>query len=97
MSWRFLPRRIPRYIELRQSSKKTCGHAVSETATFNFVGESASGKTLAAMVAASVTGNPRETDRNGTLPGAAYEEYLESRNEIGAIFDDVEKSASAST
>jgi hypothetical protein len=81
---------ISRYIELRQSSKKSRGQAVSETATFNFVGESASGKTLAATVAASVTGNPRDRSK-WDFTRRGLEEYLESRNEIGAIFDDVEK------
>ena len=49
---------IAKYIELRGSAKRPRGHAVSETATFNFVGPSASGKTPALAVAASATGNP---------------------------------------
>ena len=42
------------------------------------------------MVAASVTGNPRDRSK-WDLTRRGLEEYLESRNEIGAIFDDVEK------
>jgi len=81
---------IAKYIELHGSSKRPRGHAVSETATFNFVGPSASGKTLALAVAASATGNPGNRSK-WDFTRRGLEEYLESRNEIGAIFDDVEK------
>jgi putative DNA primase/helicase len=81
---------IARYIELRGSSKRSRGQAVSETATFNFVEQSASGKTLAAAIAASATGNPGNRSK-WDFTRRGLEEYLESRNEIGAIFDDVEK------
>src|ERR1700722_5229023 len=49
---------IARYIELRSTLKRPRGQVISETATFNFVGTSAAGKTLAVAVAASATGNP---------------------------------------
>jgi hypothetical protein len=81
---------IAKYIELCRSSKRSRGQAVSETTTFNFVGESASGKTLAAAIAASAIGNPSNRSK-WDFTRRGLEEYLESRNEIGAIFDDVEK------
>jgi hypothetical protein len=68
---------------------------VSETATFNLAAGSGSGKTLPSRIAASVTGEP---DDIGTWEGfrRGQEEYLSSRNQVGAIFDDVEKLTNAS-
>jgi hypothetical protein len=81
---------IARYIELRSTLKRPRGQVISETATFNFVGPSASGKTLAVAVAASATGKPGNRSK-WDFTRRGLEEYLDSRNEIGAIFDDVEK------
>ena len=81
---------VLKYVELRASKGRPRAPLVSETATFNFVGRSASGKTLALEVAASVSGPPNKRSKwDFSRRGA--EEYLESRNQVGAILDDVEK------
>jgi len=81
---------VPKYVALRPSNGRRRAPLVSETATFNFVGGSASGKTLALEVAAGVSGHPNKRS-TWDFSRRGVEEYLESRNEVGAIFDDVEK------
>ena len=63
---------------------------LSETATFNFVGASASGNPLALELAASLSGHPDKRSK-WDFSRRGLEEYLELRNQVGAIFDDIEK------
>ena len=81
---------IRRYMELRASASRPRAPLISETATFNFVGKSSSGKTLAGQVAASVTGH-KDSASKWDFSRRGLEEFLSSRNEVGAIFDDMEK------
>jgi hypothetical protein len=81
---------VPAYVLLRKSEAPNWRPAVSETATINNAGESASGKTLASAIAASLTGNPSDRAK-WDFSRRGLEEYLHTRNEVGAIFDDLEK------
>ena len=81
---------VPKYVELRASRDGPRAPLLSETATFNFVGASASGKTLALELAASLSGHPDKRSK-WDFSRRGLEEYLESRNQVGAIFDDIEK------
>jgi hypothetical protein len=81
---------IPRYLKLHGKGVAGAPALIAETATFNFAAGSGSGKTLPSRIAASASGDP---DDIGSWEGSrrGQEEYLSSRNEVGAIFDDVEK------
>jgi len=81
---------IPRYFKLWGGGVPGAAGLISETATFNLVAESGSGKTLPLRIAASTMGDP---DDHGTWEGSrrGQEEYLSSRNDVGAFFDDLEK------
>jgi len=81
---------IPKYLRLRGKDVKGAAGLVPETCTFNFAATSGAGKTLPSRIAASVSGSP---NNHGTWEGSrrGQEEYLHSRNEVGAIFDDLEK------
>ena len=81
---------VPKYLKLRGANVKGVPDLIPETATFNFTATSGAGKTLPSRIAASVSGHP---DNHGTWEGSrrGVEEYLHSRNEVGAIFDDLEK------
>ena len=81
---------VPVYVSLRKSEDPSWRPALSETAIINFAGESASGKTLATDVAASVSGDPSDRAK-WDFTRRGLEEYLHTRNQVGAIFDDVEK------
>ena len=81
---------IPAYILSRKSEDPNWRPVVSETAIFNFAGESASGKTLASAIAASLSGGPGDRGK-WDFSRRGLEEYLHTRNQVGAIFDDVEK------
>ncbi len=81
---------IPDYVLLRKSEDPSWRPAVSETAIINFAGESGSGKTLASAVAASLSGDPYDRAK-WDFSRRGLEEYLHTRNQVGAIFDDVEK------
>ena len=81
---------IPAYVLLRKSEDPRWRPAVSETAIFNFAGDSGSGKTLATAIAASLSGDPGDRAK-WDFSRRGLEEYLHTRNEVGAIFDDVEK------
>ena len=81
---------VPAYILLRKSEDPRWRPAVSETAIINFAGDSASGKTLATAIAASLSGDPSDRAK-WDFSRRGLEEYLHTRNEVGAIFDDVEK------
>jgi hypothetical protein len=81
---------VPAYVLLRKSEDPRWRPAVSETAIINFAAESASGKTLATAVAASTSGDPSDRAK-WDFTRRGVEEYLHSRNQVGAIFDDVEK------
>jgi hypothetical protein len=77
-------------VQHRTSLSRPRAPFISETATFNFVGASAAGKTVLGAVAASVTGH-HESRSIWVFSRRGLEEYLESRDQIGAIFDDTEK------
>jgi hypothetical protein len=81
---------VPDYIGLRKSEDPRWRPAVSEPAIFNFAGESASGKTLAISIAASLSGDPGDRGK-WDFSRRGVEEFLHTRNHVGAIFDDVEK------
>lgn len=75
---------------LRRCGAPGAGSFISETATFNFVGDSGSGKSLVGRIAASAAGHPDARSKwDFSRPGV--EKYLNSRNQLGAIFDDTEK------
>jgi hypothetical protein len=81
---------VRKYLEHRTSLSLPRAPIISETATFNFVGASAAGKTVLGAVAASVTGH-HASRSIWDFSRRGLEEYLESRDQIGAIFDDTEK------
>ena len=81
---------IPTYVSLRKSEDPRWRPAVSETAINNFAGDSGSGKTLATAIAASLTGDPSDRAK-WDFSRRGLEEYLHTRNQVGAVFDDVEK------
>jgi hypothetical protein len=81
---------VRKYLELRASPSRPRAPLISETATFNFVGLSGSGKTVLGAIAASVTGHP-ENRAIWDFSRRGLEEYLASRNHIGGIIDDMEK------
>jgi hypothetical protein len=81
---------IPAYVLLRKSEDPSWRPAVSETAIVNSAGESASGKTLASAIAASLSGDPGDRGK-WDFSRRGLEEYLYTRNQVCAIFDDVEK------
>jgi hypothetical protein len=81
---------VPAYVLSRKSEDPRWRPAVSETAIINIAGESASGKTLANGVAASLSGDPGDRGK-WDFSRRGVEEYLHTRNQVGAIFDDVEK------
>jgi hypothetical protein len=62
---------------------------LSETAVFNFSGESGSGKTSIVRAAAGVFGPPGLL-RKWDFTRRGLEEEMESRNDLLAVFDDVE-------
>ncbi len=62
---------VPAYILLRKSDDPRWRPAVSETAIINFAGDSASGKTLANAIAASLSGDPGDRGEVGLLPPRA--------------------------
>lgn len=65
--------------------------AVSESAIFNFAGKSSKGKTTAAKVAASVSGNPSTiADWNATE--TALEELCAASSDFLMVLDDIERS-----
>jgi hypothetical protein len=82
---------IPKYMKYRpKGGLQSQQFVLSETATFNLVGQSGCGKTLTLRVAASLASHPdRPSKWDFTRRGC--EEYLEACNEVGAIFDDIEK------
>lgn len=84
------PGAFRKYLEHRTSLSRPRAPIISETATFTFVGAGATGKTVLGAVAASVTGH-HESRSIWDFSRRGLEEYLESRNQIGAIFDDTEK------
>ena len=63
--------------------------SLSETAVFNFSGDSGSGKTSIARAAAGVFGPPTLM-RKWDFTRRGLEEYCESRNDLLAILDDME-------
>jgi hypothetical protein len=80
---------IPSYIAWRMKGTTGLTPILSETATFNFEGESGSGKTNIARAAAGLIGPPRliakwDFSRRG------LEELAESRHDLALILDDVE-------
>ena len=81
---------VPAYVLLRKSEDPRWRPAVSETAINNFAGDSGSGKTLATAIAASLSGDPSDRAK-WDFTRRGLEEYLHTRNQVGAIFDDVEK------
>src|SRR5271166_4166994 len=81
---------VPAYVSLRKSEDPGWRPALSETAIINIAGESASGKTLAIAVAASLSGDPYDRAK-WDFSRRGLEEYLHTRNQVGAIFDDIEK------
>ena len=81
---------VPAYVLLRKSEDPSWRPAVSETSINNFAGDSGSGKTLATATAASLSGDPSDRAK-WEFSRRGLEEYLHTRNEVGAIFDDVEK------
>jgi Domain of unknown function (DUF927) len=81
---------VPAYVLSRKSEDPRWRPAVSETAINNFAGDSGSGKTLATAIAASLSGDPSDRAK-WEFSRRGLEEYLYTRNEVGAIFDDVEK------
>ena len=81
---------VPAYVLLRKSEDPRWRPALSETAINNFAGDSGSGKTLATAIAASLTGDPSDRAK-WDFSRRGLEEHLHTRNQVGAIFDDVEK------
>jgi hypothetical protein len=78
-----------KYVQIRQSDDSAWRPLISETATFNLVGPSGGGKTIASSAAASVSGNPLSRSK-WDFTRRGLEERLYARNEVGVIFDDVE-------
>ena len=81
---------LPDYVLLHKSEDPGWRPAVSETSIINIAGDSASGKTLANAMAASLSGAPSDRAK-WDFTRRGVEEYLHTRNEVGAIFDDIEK------
>jgi hypothetical protein len=81
---------VPAYVLLRKSEDPAWRPAVSETAMFNFAGDSGSGKTLAIAIAAGLSGDPGDRGK-WDFSRRGGDEYLHTRNQVGAIYDDVEK------
>lgn len=80
---------IPSYIEWRMQGKAGLKPILSETATFNFEGESGSGKTNIVRATAGLIGPPHliakwDFSRRG------LEELAESRHDLALALDDVE-------
>ena len=80
---------IPSYIAWRMKGAAGLKPILSETATFNFEGESGSGRTNIARAAAGLIGPPHliakwDFSRRG------LEELAELRHDLGLILDDVE-------
>jgi hypothetical protein len=80
---------VPKYLKLCGADVDGAATLARETATFNYVAKSATGKTLSIRIGASTNGSPED---HGTWEGSrrGSEEYLSTRNEVGAIFDDLE-------
>jgi len=78
---------VPKYLRLRNVDEAAA--LAHETATYNLITTSASGKKLPIRIAASVNGNP-EDHGNWQTSRRGSEEYLSARDEVGAIFDDLE-------
>ena len=81
---------VPDYLLWRKSEDPRWRPALSETSIINTAGESSSGKTLANAMGASLSGAPSDRAK-WDFTRRGVEEYLHTRNEVGAIFDDVEK------
>ena len=80
---------IPSYIKWRMKDTAGLKPILSETATFNFEGESGSGKTNIVRAAAGLIGPPHliakwDFSRRG------FEELAESRHDLALILDDME-------
>ena len=85
---------LPTYLNLRGAHDGTLDGLIPETATFNFSGESSSGKTSIALAALSLIGSPK---RAGTLNFTArgLAEAAKDSNDLLLVLDDLEKSEPA--
>lgn len=80
---------LSQYVSDRIDERKDVNELVAETATFLFIGDSASGKTTLARVAMSTMGNKPLEDWNVTPRRLA--ELAEEHNNLLLILDDAEK------
>jgi hypothetical protein len=80
---------VPSYIEWHMKSSPELKPLISETATFNFEGESGSGKTNIVRAAAGLVGPPDLIGR-WDFTRRGLEEQAESRNDLPMVLDDTE-------
>jgi hypothetical protein len=80
---------VPSYIEWRMIGSTKLTPLLSETGTFNFEGESGSGKTNIARAASGLSGPPHLIAR-WDFTRRGLEEYAESRNDVALVLDDTE-------
>ena len=80
---------VPSYIEWRMKRAPDLKPLLSETASFNFEGESGSGKTNISRAAAGLIGPPRLIAK-WDFTRRSLEELAESRNDLPFILDDTE-------
>ena len=80
---------VPSYFEWRMKRAPDLKPLLSETASFNFEGESGSGKTNISRAAAGLIGPPRLIAK-WDFTRRSLEELAESRNDLPFILDDTE-------
>jgi hypothetical protein len=81
---------LPGYVRQKMLSSKQIGPLLSETAVFNFAGESGTGRTVLSQAASGIIGSPAaiitwEFTRRG------LEESCDARNDLVLVLDDTEK------
>ena len=80
---------VPSYIEWRMKGSADLKPLISETASFNFEGESGSGKTNISRATAGLVGPPDLVAR-WDFTRRGLEELAESRNDLPLVLDDTE-------
>jgi len=80
---------VPSYIEWRMKGSAELKPLISETASFNFEGESGSGKTNISRANAGLIGPPDVVAR-WDFTRRGLEELAESRNDLPLVLDDTE-------
>jgi hypothetical protein len=82
---------LPSYLRLFRGGRRTDASHLTETAVFNFSGESSSGKTSVTLAALSIAASP---ERAGTLDIShrGLAEHAHESNDLPFVLDDTEKS-----